>query len=107
MGQFQLTEDEFLHIVNKVVSKEIAAGDPQTEITNMDQSIHEAGMDSLGTIMFFVCLEEVFQISAETMDAFTNAEKFDIRTMYEYISKNSTAGFTYPGVLETIKRATA
>ena len=95
MPTFQFTDDEFIKVVNKLAQKELAGDRNFTPVSSMDDSLEDIALDSLGTMMFFVWLTEVFEIDDDKVTEFTQALDFKVSSIRDFVAENATQTFTY------------
>lgn len=104
MGSFEFTDEEFLQIINTICKKESPLVDTFIPITDMEESLVVDRLDSLGVIIFFVWLSELFGISDDDINAFTGEGVFTIRALKEFVTDKHTRTYSYAQAEEFTKR---
>jgi hypothetical protein len=102
--KFELTDDEFIDIVNKICKKETAINQEYIPFTSTTDMLITDRLDSLGVMLFFVWLSEVFGILEEDLNAFLKQNNFTLKNLKEFISIKGTCSFTYDEFMETHSR---
>ncbi len=100
MNTFNFSDEEFLSVVNMICKKETPGIAEYVPITSMDTDIHLDRLDSLGMIIFFVWLGEMFEIPEETLNAFVTTEVFTITALKEFVRVNHTQTSSYDEMKE-------
>ncbi len=101
---FDFTDEEFLAVVNQICQKESTYKNTYVPIKAMDESLIIDRLDSLGIIIFFVWLTELFGIPEEPIDAFVDAENFTIAALKKLVMEHCTHTYSYADTLEFSKR---
>lgn len=93
--EFSFTDEEFLSIINQICEKETPMGMPFVPLESMNDSINADRLDSLGMIIFFVWLAEMFEIDDESITEFTEQEVFTVAALKEFVRDNATQTYSY------------
>ena len=93
--KFTFSDEEFLTVVNVILEVDSDEDEEYTPITSMDSSFNIRGLDSLSTMMFFIWVSDFFGISEKKFQELADQPNFTIRTLKDFISKESTRTFTY------------
>ena len=101
---FSFSDEEFLEIINLICKQETPMGTEYVPIVSMDDSIDLGRLDSLGMIIFFVWLGELFEIDEDAVIKFTDKEVFNVQTIKTFVMSNCTQSFTYAEAAEYSKR---
>jgi acyl carrier protein len=102
--EFTFTDDEFLATMNSILKIEVAIGEEFTPITSIHDSFNVHGLDSLGTMMFFVWISDAFGISDTKLQELTDQPNFTIITLKSFVLANCTRTFTYEEAKEYTER---
>ena len=92
---FNFTDEEFLQVVNMICEEDHPLGEEFIPITSMDESLAVDRLDSLGIMIFFIWLSELFGISDKLNEDFTNDEVFTVTAIKEFVTKNATRTYDY------------
>lgn len=92
---FNFTDEEFLQVVNMICEKDHPLGQEFTPIISMDESLAVDRLDSLGIMIFFTWLSELFGISDKLIEDFTNEAVFTITAIKEFVTNNATRTYDY------------
>ena len=97
--QFNFTDEEFIAVLNVIIKKETMGNVPFIPISSMEDTIDANNLDSLGIIVFFVWLSEIFGICDAKITAFTDTGKFTVQALKEFVVANQTQTYTYQEAL--------
>lgn len=100
----KLTDEDFLEVVNMVCAQEKHSQENFTNMTDLSQELSETGLDSLGVMMFFVLLDEVFGIPEEDIEEDATADLVTGHEIFAFVKENQTKGFTLDEVKEIAKK---
>lgn len=100
MSSFTFTDEEFIIVLNKLAQKELAGDKTFTPVTSIEDSLEDLALDSLGMMMFFVWLTEVFEVPDDKVTEFTVAGDFKVATLKEFVATNATQTFSYEEAME-------
>ena len=100
----KLTDEEFLEVINMVCAQEKHSHVNFTDMTDLSQELSSTGLDSLGVMMFFVLLDEVFGIPEDAIEEDATAKATTGHEIFEFIKENQTKGFTLDEVKEIAKQ---
>lgn len=100
MPVFEFTDEQFIEVINKIAKKELAGGVSFSPASSMDDLIDSLTLDSLGTIMFYVWLTEVFEIPDEKVTEFTAGTNHTLSDLKNFILENGTQNMSYTEVVE-------
>lgn len=100
----RLTDAEFIEVINMVCAQEQYSHTNFTNMTDLSQKLSETGLDSLGVMMFFVLLDEVFGIPEEAVEDDSTSALVTGHQIFEFIKENQTKGFTLDEVKEISKK---
>ena len=99
-----LTDNDFLQIINWVCAQEKHSHVNFTDMKDLSENLTDTGLDSLGVMMFYVLLDEVFGIPEEAIeDGSTNNLKTG-SDVFNFIKENQTRGFTMEEVTNIFKQ---
>ena len=110
--QFSFTDEEFIAVVNVVLKLETPGDIQFSSLSSMDDVIDSNRLDSLGMMVFFVWLSDMFGIADEGVTAFIDRETelasftgdkgngFSVTELKDFIVTNQTKCFTYTESLE-------
>jgi len=104
LNKFSFTDEEFITIVNQISAKEIPMGQQSAPITTMDESIAIERLDSLGIIIFFVWIVELFGIAEDDLTKFMEAEDFTVRAIKVFVMQKATRAYDYATAKEYCER---
>jgi len=92
------TDEEFLSVVNVIIKRE-AVGEFKPLIS-MDEVINAHNLDSLGVIVFFVWLSDIFGIEDAHIVTFTDTGEFTIAALKEFVTAHQTQVYSYQEAME-------
>ena len=101
--KFEFTDQEFLELLNAIIGADTAPGEEFVKLTSMDQSIGEDQMDSLGTVVFFAWIDQIFQIPTDKIEQFSKGRVYTITAIKDFIMANCSRSYTYKQAREFIK----
>jgi|TARA_R110002167_G_scaffold52790_5_gene152036 hypothetical protein len=101
---FNFSDKEFLEIINLICKQETPMGTKYVPIVSMQDSIDLNRLDSLGMIIFFVWLGELFEINEDAITLFSEKEIFTIQAIKDFVKDNCTQMHTYVEAAEYAKR---
>ena len=102
-NKFEFTDQEFLDLLNAIIGADTAPGEEFVKLTDMDQSIGEDQMDSLGTVVFFAWIDQIFQIPTDKIQQFSKERVYTISAIKTFIMTNCGRSFTYKQAMEFIQ----
>ncbi len=102
--KFDISDEEFLLLTNNICKKESPIGDIFAPLTSMDEAIDVDHLDSLGVMVFFVWITELFGITEKTFDEFAVKGSFTVTAIKEFVAENATRSGTYADVEEYSNR---
>lgn len=100
---FAFTDEEFLKVLNNICKKEIPTGEDYSPISSMEENVTANRLDSLGMILFFVWISELFGIPEKDVDAFVLREVFTAQKLKDFIMENSTQVRSYQAYLDFVE----
>lgn len=103
MNEFEFTDEEFLDLLNIVIGVDKAPGETFVKLESMDQTIGEDQLDSLGAVVFFAWMDQIFQIPIDDIQKFSKQKEYTGRAVKEFIKSNCTRSFSHKQALEFIK----
>ena len=95
-----LTDTEFLHIINLIYAKDKSAADKPNPILSMDEELDTDKLDSLGMVIFFFILTEVFEIPEDSAERFISINAYTIRAIKDFVIKESAVDMSYEAILK-------
>lgn len=98
------TDEEFLQVVNMICKKEINLGTKYVPITDMSESIALNRLDSLGIIIFFVWIAELFEIPEDRFNDLTEQGEFTVRELQQFVETHHTRVLSYEDVQAYVER---
>ncbi len=101
--EFNFGDDEFLMIVNAIMGRETPLNVEFVPFTSMDENFAADRLDSLGMILFFVWLAELFEIDDDQVTIFVEAEDFTIRALKTFVLAKCQKSFTMEEAQELAK----
>jgi hypothetical protein len=101
---FEFTDEEFLDVLNMLIQADKAPGELFVKLENMDQTIGEDQLDSLGTIVLFAWINQLFDISNDKLQKFTKEKVFTSRAIKDFVMVNCARSHTYEQAVEFIKK---
>lgn len=102
--EFNFTDEEFIKIVNQICTKESYLGREFVPFTSIEEVIDINVLDSLGMIIFFVWLADLFEISDTEIAKFAEAGSFTIAQLKAFVLANHTKTYTYAEAQELYKK---
>lgn len=87
---FDFTDEDFINILNRICKKEVKLAQGYVDITSMDDRIDLDRLDSLGIIIFFVWLCELFGIDEKTAEEFAMQGELSVRDIQNFVKANLT-----------------
>lgn len=100
MTQFAFTDAEFLELVNKICQRETSLGTEYQPIVTMDEVLNMGRLDSLGMIIFFTWMTDLFGIPEENCDTFVAREVITVQDLKDFVSANCTQTYSYETAAE-------
>lgn len=92
---FNFSDEEFLNVVNRICSDESPVGDEYIPMASMEESLVMDRLDSLGVMMFFIWLSELFGISDKLIEEFIAKELFTLRAVKIFVTEHATRTYDY------------
>lgn len=93
--KFTFTDEEFLSVINQVCKKEIPVDKTFVPMTSMDEVLNVDRLDSLGMILLFVWLSELFEIPDDAVTVFVEKEVFTVQALKDFVMGNCTQTYSY------------
>ena len=91
--QYNMTDKEFLDILNVIVKKESVS---KGTINSLEDDLATLGiLDSLGMVLLFVWITELFDIEEEVYKEFIKEKKFTGYEIRDFVKDNQKRIFTY------------
>ena len=101
--KFSFTDEEFLEILNNICRKEITSETEYLPLTSMQDEVAADRLDSLGVIMFFVWISELFGIPEEDVNNFITQEVFTVQELKDFTDEKHTQIRSYEAYLEYVE----
>ena len=92
--EFTFGDDEFLLIANAIMRRETPLNQVYIPLTSMDDNFAANRLDSLGMILFFVWLAELFEIDDKEVTVFVEGEDFTVRALKIFVLGRCPKSFT-------------
>lgn len=92
--EFTFGDEEFLLIVNTIMRRETPLNVVFVPFTSMNDNFAVDRLDSLGMILFFTWLAELFSIEEDKVSVFIEAENFTIQDLKAFVVAQSRKSFT-------------
>ncbi len=90
MPQYSFSDQEFLEVVNLICKKETTSGREFVPIESMKEQFNTDRLDSLGMIIFFVWLAEIFEIPEDIITELTSRESFTVQALRDCATEHGT-----------------
>lgn len=101
MSVCQITDEEFIRLINAISVKEMAGVSSFFGVSSVDDKLLDSGIDSLSVMMLFVWLSEGFGMSEEdSKDALTGEEVITVQRIIDFVKQYQTRGYTFDEVRE-------
>ena len=102
--EFTFGDEEFLLIVNAIMARETPLNQEYVPIVSMDENFAIDRLDSLGMIIFFVWLAELFQIDDDEINIFIAAEDYTVTALKAFVLERCAKSFTMEEFKELAKQ---
>jgi len=102
--EFTFGDEEFLMIVNAIMARETPLNKEYIPLVTMDENFALDRLDSLGMILFFVWLAELFQIDDDQVNVFVEAEVFTVQALKDFVLDRCPQSFTMEEARELAKQ---
>ena len=102
--EFTFGDEEFLMIVNAIMARETPLNQEYVPIVSMDENFALDRLDSLGMILFFVWLAELFQIDDDEINIFVAAEDYTVTALKIFVLERCAKSFTMEEAKELAKQ---
>lgn len=93
--KFNFTDEEFLIVVNMICKQETPLGNAYVPVTQMDEDLNLGKLDSLGMILMFTWLSELFDIEDTAITSFADSEKITITDLKEFVNTHCNRVYSY------------
>ena len=94
-AEFSFTDQEFIDVVNRICSRETPLGQTFNSFTSIDESLLTEQLDSMGIVIFFVWLSELFGIPEDEVKSFMEADDFTLAQLKAFVAEHATRSYTY------------
>tara|TARA_B100000809_G_C14591247_1_gene333730 strand:- start:123 stop:449 length:327 start_codon:yes stop_codon:yes gene_type:complete len=101
---FNFTDEEFIAVLNLVCEMDMGPGEEYTPITNIDEDLHMERFDSMGMMLFFIWISELFGIPESKIEELVAKKVFTIRAVKDFVNAEATRTYTYAEAKEFSKR---
>tara|TARA_R110000787_G_scaffold70060_2_gene155741 strand:+ start:444 stop:785 length:342 start_codon:yes stop_codon:yes gene_type:complete len=101
--KFNFTDEEFLSVLNIMLKIDAPITGEFIPLDSLDSEFKLHGLDSLGVLVFFTWIVDLFGISESTMDNFTEDQNFTVRAVKEFITREATQTYCYADIQKHIK----
>jgi len=101
---FKFTNDEFIAVLNLLCKMDMGPGEEYIPITDIDEDLHIERYDSMGMMLFFIWVSELFGISESKIEEFVTKGVFTIRAVKNFVNAEATRTYTYAEASEFAKR---
>lgn len=91
--QFDFSDEDFLAVVNLICKLDAPMGD-YIPIVSMDEKLNMDRLDSLSMVVFFVWIAQLFGISEDKMKDFVDSQKFTVRDIKDFVTKEATQTYS-------------
>ena len=102
--KFGFTDEEFIKVMNIICEMDMGPGEEYTPITSIDEDLHIERYDSMGMLMFFIWISELFGIAESKIDKFVAKGIFTLRAVKDFVNAEATRTYTYAEAAEFAKR---
>ena len=102
--KFNFTDEEFIAVLNLVCEMDMGPGDKYTPIINIDEDLHIERYDSMGIMLFFIWVSELFGISESKIEKFMTQGVFTVCAVKDFVNAEATRTYTYAEAKEFAKR---
>ena len=100
-SKFEITDKEFLIIINIILHRETTVPEDFIEVNSMDVNLLNTGLlDSLGSVLLFIWITELFGID----DKILFNEDYIVSNIRDFVITNQTQTYTYVEFLEANKQ---
>ena len=102
--KFTFEDEEFLLMVNAIMARETPLNQEYVPIVSMDENFALDRLDSLGMILFFVWLAELFQLDDDEINIFVAAEDYTVTALKVFVLEQGGKSYTMEEAQELAKR---
>jgi hypothetical protein len=102
--KFGFTDKEFIKVLNIICEMDMGPGEEYTPITSIDEDLHIERYDSMGMMMFFIWISELFGIAEPKIEKFITKGIFTLRAVKDFVNAEATRTYTYAEAEEFSKR---
>ena len=102
--KFGFTDEEFMAAINLLCEMDMGPGEKYTPITSIDEDLHLERYDSMGMMLFFIWISELFGIPESKIEKFMTKKVFTIRAVKDFVTAEATRTYTYAEAEEFAKR---
>ncbi len=103
-NKFGFTDEEFISVFNIICEMDMGPGEEYTPITSIDEDLHIERYDSMGMLMFFIWVSELFGIAESKIDKFVAKGIFTLRAVKDFVKAEATRSYSYAEAAEYAKR---
>jgi len=103
-GEFNFTDEEFISVLNLVCEMDMGPGEEYTPIIDIDEDLHIERYDSMGMMLFFIWVSELFGIPESKIEEFVAGKVFTVRAVKDFVTTEATRTYTYAEAEEFAKR---
>jgi len=104
LDKFGFTDEEFIAAINLVCEMDIGPGEEYIPITSINEDLKLERYDSMGMMLFFIWISELFGISESKIEEFVDKGVFTIRAIKDFVNAEATRTYTYAEAKEYAKR---
>ena len=102
--KFAFGNEEFLGIINGIMKRETPLHETYTPLISMNENFALDRLDSMGMIMFFVWLAELFQIDDDKINEYVTAEVFTVQSLKDFVMSNCPTPYSMDEMRELAKQ---
>jgi|TARA_Y100000310_G_C20598660_1_gene771852 hypothetical protein len=103
-SKFGFTDEEFILAINTLRKLDAPLGEKITPVVSMDEKLNVEHFDSLGIVVFFMWISQLFGISESKVQDFMEKGDFTVKAIKEFVTVEATRTHTYAEAEEYIKK---
>ena len=102
--EFNFTDEEFLTVINLMCKMDMPAGKEFIPVAHMEELLNAERLDSLGIVVFFIWISELFGIPEADVAEFAQIEELTPRAIKDFVIANCTQTYAYADAEEFAKK---
>jgi len=101
---FGFTDEEFIAVLNLVCKLDMSPGEEYIPVVSIDENMHTERFDSMGIMIFFIWVSELFGIPEPKIEEFMTKGVFTVKAVKDFVNAEATRTYSYTEAEEFTKR---